>query len=422
MGTTGKKKIYKKKVEKKTEKPLEFTSKIDKKTRDNKTRDNKKNKVIRNSIIAFCVVLLLALFIVVTGLLLIKHYYNLTQFVPDDKVSTLDSADAESLLAGDKDIIHVNRDITNEAGEVIGTTDETININDLPDDERESILQSIEDEMNSASSQQSQIAEIPIKTSGDVYNLLLIGVDRRAGQSWNGNSDTMILVSINSAKKTITMTSFMRDLYANIPGVGAYKLNRSYALGGGPLLVQTLQENFRIGIDNYAWVDFYSLISIIDSIGGIDMEISADEARVANNYIKEMSEGKGIDPSRYYLGGGGLVHLNGMQAVAYARIRYVGNADFGRTERQRKVLAKMFEVLKQKSPTEVMDFLNTVLPLVTHNIPSDTVTKLILNSPSYLSYSLNSQRVPFDGTFTSVNEMLVPDFNYTINMLQSIIY
>jgi LCP family protein required for cell wall assembly len=213
----------------------------------------------------------------------------------------------------------------------------------------------------------------------------------------------------------------MRDLYANIPGVGVDKLNRAHAVGGGPLLLQTIESNFRIHIDNYATVNFYSLINIIDMIGGIDMEISDEEASGAARYIREMCKALGLSPDDYYLHNGGNLHLNGIQAVAYARIRYVGNADFGRTERQRKVLLKIFSYL-QNNPGQITTFLNAALPLVTHNIPQETVTTLILNAPSYMGFSIETARVPYDGLYSYAGELLVPDFNQTIQRLQATIY
>ncbi len=352
----------------------------------NSKKKKKKNRVIRVVGIVICVVAVLALMVVGAGYAIISHYYNLTVHENEDEISTIDVAEVDNLFSEDIDSA------------------------DAAD-------------LSSAADELSSLAEaIDIAESGDVYNLLLVGVDLRAGETWNGNSDSMILVSINSAKKTIYLTSFMRDLYADIPGVGTYKLNRAFAVGGGPLLVQTIEENYRISIDGYAWVDFYDMIDIIDLVGGIDIEVSTEEAEVANKYIKEMATGIGIDPSGYYLTGGGTLHLNGMQAVAYARIRYVGNADFGRTQRQRDVITKIFQKLQNMSLTDVNTFLNSALPYVSHNLSSETVTALILNTPSYLNYSVVSQRVPFDGYYTYSGEMLVPDFEYTINMLQSTIY
>lgn len=391
--------------------------------RRKKKKISKKHKAIRIAGIVVCVFAVLVLLIVVAGYMMIRHYHNISDYIDDDEVSTMNIADVESLAPDDDHVYYHPVDQTDEEGNVIGTTYETIDMNGLSEEEQAMLESSIQAELNAAEQQQSSVSDtIPIASSGDVYNLLLIGVDLRAGENWNGNSDSMILISINSRTKKIYMTSFMRDLYANIPGVGTYKLNRAHAVGGGPLLVQTIEQNYRIHIDNYARVTFYSLIEIIDSIGGISMNVSAEEARVANNYIAEMCRGEGRDPSAYYISGSGVMHLNGMQAVAYSRIRYVGNADFGRTERQRKVLTQLFATLQTRSVTEINTFLNAALPKVTHNISTDQVTNLFLNVPSYLGYELVSLRVPFDGAYSYVGEMLLPNFEYTINVLKTTIY
>lgn len=426
MSEKKKKAVYKKQVvTKKTQKPTaqEQGERWVAERRSKKKKINKKQKAIRIAGIVVCVFAVLVLLTVVAGYMIIRHYHGISNYLDDDAVSTMDISDVENLVKDDDHIYYRPVDQTDEDGNVIGTTYETIDMNDLSPEEQASIESSIQAELDELAQQQSSVADtIPIASSGDVYNLLLIGVDLRAGENWNGNSDSMILVSINNRTKKIYMTSFMRDLYANIPGVGAYKLNRAHAVGGGPLLVQTIEQNYRIHIDNYARVNFYSLINIIDSIGGISMNVSAEEARVANNYIAEMCRGEGRDPSAYYISGSGAMHLNGMQAVAYSRIRYVGNADFGRTERQRKVLTQMFATLQTRSVAEINTFLNAALPNVTHNISADQVTSLILNAPSYLGYELVSLRVPFDGAYSYVGEMLLPDFGYTINTLRNTIY
>ena len=113
-----------------------------------------------------------------------------------------------------------------------------------------------------------------------IYNLLLIGVDRR-DDSWYGNSDTMVLVSFNDNKKQICLTSFLRDLVADIPQVGIRKLNAACAYGGPKLLTATMRDNYAVDIDNYAMVDFDSAESVIDALGGVDVKLSAEEAAYA---------------------------------------------------------------------------------------------------------------------------------------------
>lgn len=254
-----------------------------------------------------------------------------------------------------------------------------------------------------------------------VYNLLLIGVDRR-DRSWYGNSDTMILVSVNSKTKKLFMTSFMRDLYADIPQIGVRKLNAAYARGAGPLLVQTIESNYKIDINNYASVDFGSMAGIIDMLGGIDIEISDAEAKSINGGSGEVSRLSGADQSDCQLQGGGLQHLNGTQAVAYARIRYIGNADYERTSRQRRVLEKLIQKARGMDAQTLLDVANQILPLITHNIDQTQLVGLLASLPEYVQYEIVMDRVPYDGAFGHNGEILVPDFEYTINRLQATIY
>ena len=124
----------------------------------------------------------------------------------------------------------------------------------------------------------------PVTNDGNVYNVLLVGVDRR-DKSWAGNSDSMILMSLNYEKKQISMISLMRDTYVNIPGIGMRKLNAAHANGAGPLLLETVTQNYKVQVDRYVSVDFNSMIDIIDKLGGVELTLSDDEVRVANNYI-----------------------------------------------------------------------------------------------------------------------------------------
>ncbi|MCD8338333.1 MAG: LCP family protein [Lachnospiraceae bacterium] len=247
-----------------------------------------------------------------------------------------------------------------------------------------------------------------------IYSILLIGSDRR-DDSWNGNSDVMIVVTVNSNTKKIIMTSYMRDLYADIPEYGVHKLNYAYAAGGADKLIETLEDNYGIEIDNYAAVDFDSMAEIIDLIGGVDIEVTDDEVSVLNNYLS--SEDK-----EYALENGGVYHLNGAQAVAYMRIRYVGNADYQRTQRQRDVLSEIFEQAKEMSAAELTELAQEVLELADHDISALDMISLISSLSGLTEYELVENRIPYDGLYTSQDEMLVPDFAATIEKLHEVLY
>lgn len=254
-----------------------------------------------------------------------------------------------------------------------------------------------------------------------VINILLVGVDRRDAR-WNGNSDTMILVSVNPMKKKIYMISFMRDLYAQIEGHGVRKLNAAYAYGAGPFLVKTLEDNYKVHIDNYASVDFNAMIDIIDILGGLEIDITDAEAKSANAQVMEMCEIRKINPEEHFFKSGGLLHCNGIQTVAYARLRAVGNSDYERTERQRYVLELIIDKMKKVSFLKLDELAHTILPMVTHNIDEDTMYKYLNHVIEYMHYEIIQDRVPYDDMFSSSGEVLVPVMPDTINRLQSELY
>lgn len=261
----------------------------------------------------------------------------------------------------------------------------------------------------------------PITTDGNVYNVLLVGLDTTK-ENWVGNSDSMILISINYRLHKISMISLMRDLHAKIPGVGYRKLNAAYPNGGGPLLTQTVEENFKIDVDRYVTVNFGNMIDIIDEIGSIEITFTEKEAENANKSIKQQCRILGLKSKKYLIPGEGTYQCNGMQAVAYARIRKVGNSDYQRTERQREVLMKLLENIKAMSFEDLDRLATRLLPLLTHNVPESEFWGLLAKAPTLLNYNIVQDRIPYDGMFHSYNGNLVPDSESTIRKLKETIY
>ena len=357
----------------------ELQKKSPKKSSGNRSSGKKKKNKRRKLVNILTIIMIIIVLILLGIYAVINHYYGKSNYVDDSEIGINSSVETESTGITDEEAEQLQTEIIEQTGDIT-----------LPNDE-------------------------------NVYNLLLIGVDRR-DKPWYGNSDSMILMSINKDTKKVHMTSFMRDLYANIPGVGVKKLNAACAYGGGPLVVKTIQDNYKIPIDNYASVDFDAMIDIVDLVGGVEIDISSEEMRVANGYINEMCGLAGVDASSHQLTQSGPQLMDGYQAVAYARIRYVGNADYQRTERQREVLEKIMKKCSGLGVTELNDLANAVLPEVTHNIDQSTLLSLIGQLPTILSYEVVQSRVPYDGMFSSKGEMLVPDFTATIQKLQTDIY
>ena len=234
-----------------------------------------------------------------------------------------------------------------------------------------------------------------------VFNILLIGLDARS-EGEASRSDTMILASINRDTRKIILTSFMRDIYIAIPGYYSTRLNAAYQFGGPGLLIDTLQQNFGIPIDRYARVNFFSFIDVVNTMGGVDMYVSADEARVLNDYLKEINWLTGRPEGTDYLDAStdGYYHLDGQQALAYCRIRYVGNADFERTERQRRVLGKLIETARGMGFPGLLNLLESILPEVYTDLSEDDCTSLLWDAVNILSYDIVNVRVPQNGYFT----------------------
>ncbi len=260
-----------------------------------------------------------------------------------------------------------------------------------------------------------------------VTSVLLIGTDGRSLDE-RGRSDTMMLISINSATNKINVTSFMRDCYVEIPGYGWDKLNAAYSYGGAELLMDTIEHNFGVRIDDYISINFLSFASIVDSVGGIDVDISDAEATEINVILQaEVNEIMGDGVTDDLLSGGGKnVHLVGKQALAYARIRHIGNADFERTERQRRVVDLVMNKLKSFSPVMLKNLATNVLPDVSTNMKDGKLYLLSLRAPMLLRYERVPLQIPVDGTYygdsTPSGDALIVDLDANYNTLRDTVF
>ena len=273
----------------------------------------KKKKMSKKKKLAIALLILLALAAAIVGVVYAvgHHYYSKTNYMTDEEV-------AEQLAA--------RRAAQEEA--------------EAKEEEEE-----IDPELQAIQANLEQFASTePITSDGSVYNVVLVGLDTTT-EDFIGNSDSMILISINYRLKQISMISLMRDTYVDIPGIGYRKLNASYPNGAGPLLCETITENYKVQVDRYVTVDFGNMIDIIDAIGTIEITFTEKEAENANKSIRQQCRILGLNKKEYLIPGEGTYECNGMQAVAYARIRKVGNADYQRTERQREVLMKKIFLL-----------------------------------------------------------------------------
>lgn len=257
-----------------------------------------------------------------------------------------------------------------------------------------------------------------------VENVLVIGTDSRDIETERGRSDSMILLSINKNSNTVYMTSFLRDVYVYINDYYGYgKLNAAYSYGGAELLMDTIESNYRIKIDNYVIVTFAACAEVIDAVGGVEITMSDEEAEALNDIlISEVNELMGDKRNDDLLDGGGTYTLSGKQALSYSRIRYVGNADFERTSRQREVLTLAMKKAC-KNPAYLGAIFMNALPEVTTNISGLSLYGYSLKAPFLLmSYDIAQQQIPADGTFypDTINgeSVLVADFTENYDELR----
>ena len=233
-----------------------------------------------------------------------------------------------------------------------------------------------------------------------IINILLIGQDRRPGET-RARSDSMILCTIDTQEKTLVMTSFLRDLYVDIPDWNGRtyqdnRLNACYAFGGMGMLDLALEKNFGIQVDHNLEVDFSGFEKIINIFGGVTINLTRAEANYMGGGLKE-----------------GTNFLNPEQALAYSRIRYL-DSDFGRTNRQRNVLTALFNSMKNMNSDQLSQLINNILPMITTDMTNADITGYMVKLiPILPELEITTQHIPASGTYKSCYvrgmAVLVPD-------------
>ena len=350
-------------------------------------------------LIVVSVILALLLITAAAAALIVNHYLDKIDYQPDDTVTGDYLAESE-LDDPDVIVIDPSEEIPSDYTVISSMEDGTVIA--VPDDSPASEIDEADEEIK-------QVSSIKTMQSDKVINILLIGSDGRTPKE-RGRSDSMILVSINTATQKVYLTSILRDIYLDIPGVKKNnRINAAYSFGGAKLLLKTIEQNFRIHIDNYVQINFQAFRELVDYFGGVEITVSKAETR----------EISGLDEGGTYL-------LNGAQALAYARIRHVGRADFERTERQRRVLNILIDKCREMSIAQLTDVLDIVLPLVATNMTKQELLSLLMSSPTYFGYEFTDQRIPVDHSwnYMTVRGMSVLKINFrkNINMLRDTVF
>jgi LCP family protein required for cell wall assembly len=263
-------------------------------------------------------------------------------------------------------------------------------------------------------------AEEDYGIESDTVNILLVGVDTR-GAFDDSRTDSMIIATIDPTEKKVKLTSLMRDMYVEIPKHGYQKINAAFEIGGIDLLEKTIKYNFGLTLDKYVAIDFQGFQNLIDTLDGVELDVKDYEVKEINKYIKEVN-----GDNSTMLEGSGVQELNGQQALSYCRIRKVGNNDYERTERQRRVLSLLLDKIKDTKVTSYPKLYSTLSSYIKTNIPFNSMLKLVYTVYKFDGTSTDSFRLPVDDHFkdTSLDGMsvLIPELKYNASELYKFIY
>lgn len=254
----------------------------------------------------------------------------------------------------------------------------------------------------------------------------LFGIDHRDKNAALGgeNSDTIIIAAVDNSTKEVKLVSVYRDTFLNIGNDTYSKANAAYAAGEAEQAISMLNTNLDLNISEYATVNFSSLATIIDDLGGMDMEMSYAEIVHMNNYCVETSEETGLDyepiplPEKpedeekiQY-----VYHLNGVQVTSYCRIRYTASLDMGRTERQRKVIQLISQKAKTAGLTRIFNVLDDVLPMVTTSM---TKTEILQILPTLMGYSVSyTTGFPSSYKFSNIKGSVIVPTDLESNVIE----
>ena len=226
------------------------------------------------------------------------------------------------------------------------------------------------------------ISDSASKNLSGYRNIAIFGVDSRSDDYGVGNrSDCIIIASINNSTGEIKLISVYRDTYVNIEGHGLDKITHAYSYGEAPLAVKTLNTNLDLNINEFVTVNFDSVAEAVDQLGGVQLTITSDEIKYINGYIDETSKVTG--KTSEHITEPGTYTVDGVQAVAYSRIRYTDGGDYKRTERMRTVIEAMFSKLKTKNLNEINSFADKILPHVYTNISATDIISMVPSMSKY---------------------------------------
>lgn len=261
------------------------------------------------------------------------------------------------------------------------------------------------------------LEDVDLVEDDRIINILLVGSDKRATWTQTGRSDSAMIATLDLKHKRLKLTSLMRDMYLTIPGYGENRFNAAYSFGGVSLMYETIASNFGIRLDGYAVVDFSAFKKVINTIGGVKITLTDDEYQYLTTAYKRGSVLE-LQP--------GTNVMNGEQALAYTRIRQDAQGDFGRTERQRKVLQAIFTEAKAMSLADLISLAEELMPYISTDLTNDQIMSYMQSVLMLGTTEIDQMRIPIDNSYEQrrIDNMavLVPDMETNVNALQDFIY
>lgn len=239
----------------------------------------------------------------------------------------------------------------------------------------------------------ANVVETDLVYDQDVVNILLIGADKRSDETEAGRSDTTMIATVDLKNGKLKLTSLMRDMYIDIPGYGYHKFNAAYAYGGVQLEYETIAENFGIKLDGYVEVDMEAFREVVDLLGGVPMNLTEAEAYFLKTAYANSKHGE-----KNVVAGSNL--LTPYQALAYCRIRQDITGEFGRTDRQRKILISIFNELKNQDIMTITNICMKALRYVTTDLTEEQIRSLMTSVITMGTTEIEQLRIPYDGSYT----------------------
>lgn len=339
------------------------------------------------------------------ALMALMMLFTAFAFAEEDQEVNEDDLFAEWDMEADE-----TEDVSLDDASASDGTDEPDDLNTVLSEEEKAALEALDNAEGGVTIDNSQL-EINENLPSNVFNILLLGIDARQDVTDVGRSDALMICSINTDDGSIKLTSIQRDLLVSIPTKqNPYKITNAYRWGGAQLSMATVNRNFQMNIDKYVTINFYGLAAIIDYLGGVDIELTKVEASRINYELKKeplpFDTNPGRDKVEAYAG---VHHLDGMQAVTYARIRGIkGENDFNRSERQRKLMEVLLnQVMQDMTVDKMVELITVAMPYVLTNLSASDMATLgmqvlasgIVTRAQNGEKLLEQNRLPIDGTW-----------------------